>query len=185
MSKYEEVKYNDLKKLAKERNLEATGTKEDLIARLEANDGGEAVETPAPEVKGDSEQGAVTENETNVAAPEAPQEATVSPQEEKVAEKDADRALRADAKKMKENLDKQPKVRLMIPFEAGEKPESGKKVPFHVNLNGYAMDFPRGEFIDVPEQVAQVIFERMESEGRIGEQWRIDRDASKQEALNG
>ena len=71
----------------------------------------------------------------------------------------------------------------MIPFEVGENPENGKRVKFHVNLNGYAVEIPRGIFVDVPEQIADIIKARLESEGKMGSEWRLDRDPKQQEAL--
>lgn len=179
------MKYNDLKKLASERGLEASGTKEDLLARLQDADGAGAP-APAPNApEGDSNEGAAS----NENAPKAPAEPTpaektvITPAEEQGETRKAERQLMTDARKMKEHLEKQPKVSMMIPFETGENPEQAKKVPFHVNMNGYAMDFPRGVYVDVPKQVAELIKERLESEGKIGSQWRVDRDASKADAL--
>lgn len=164
------LKYNELKSLAKEKGLDASGTKEDLLARLNGAgiNGGE--------VEDDTEDGSA--DETPVTAPAAPKAVN-----EAVEEKKAEKALRSDAKAMKEALEKQPKVSIMIPFEVGENAEQGKKVPFHVNVNGYKMDLDRGVYIEVPKQIADMIKERLESEGKIGSQWRIDRDANKQSAL--
>lgn len=172
MNNYDEMKYNDLKSLAKERGLDASGTKEDLKLRL---------------VEADGDAGADTKVETP-AEPKAPAETgekstVITPMQEKAEEKKAEKALRNDAAAMKKALDAQPKVSIMIPFEAGENPEQGKKVPFHVNLNGYAQNYDRGRYIEVPQQIADIIKERLESEGKIGAQWRIDRDSRKQEAL--
>ena len=178
MSKNDKVKYNELKSLAKERGLDASGTKEVLIERLEAADGGGA---PAPAPEATPAEAAPAADATPV-EDEAPSTVT-TPQQEKALEKTADRQLRRDAQEMKEALEVQPTVSIMIPFEAGESPENGKKVPFHVNLNGYKKDYPRGEYIDVPRQIADIIKERLESEGKIGEQWRLDRDPKKMEAL--
>lgn len=165
------LKYNELKSLAKENGLDASGTKEDLVTRLK-----EAGVTGASEKSdgGDTEPDEVVEN------PEPAKKPAVN---EAVEERKAEKALRNDARAMKANLDAQPKVSIMIPFEVGENPENGKKVPFHCNLNGYALDIPRGVYVEVPRQIADMIKERLESEGKIGAEWRLDRDPSKQEAL--
>jgi hypothetical protein len=165
------LKYNELKSLAKERGLDASGTKEELVARLSGAG-----------VTGASEQsdGGDTEPAETVEKPVSAKKPAVSEQAE---EKKAETSLRNDARAMKAHLDAQPKVSIMIPFEVGENPENGKKVMFHCNLNGYAMDIPRGVYVEVPRQVADMIKERLESEGKIGAEWRIDRDAEKQEAL--
>ena len=124
-------------------------------------------------------------DENNAGAPAEGSEApTQEPKvDETVEDRKAAKALRTDAAKMKAHLDKQKKVSMMIPFEAGENPEQAKNIPFHVNLNGYVLNIPRGVYTDVPEQVADVIRERLESEGKIGQEWRIDKNPNKQAAL--
>jgi hypothetical protein len=190
MSNYDEVKYNDLKKLAKERGLDASGTKEVLKERLIAADGAGAPApapadaTPAPVAEGSQDPAPAEAAPAAPATPaDEPAPTQTTPAEEKALEKSATRQLRKDAQKMKEHLEAQPKVSIMIPFEAGESPENGKLIPFHVNLNGYKQDYPRGQYIEVPKQIADLIKERLESEGKIGEQWRLDRDPKKMEAL--
>lgn len=179
----ETMKYNELKALAAEQGLDASGTKEDLIARLkDAGVGSNASTASSEESEGNKGGNAEIPHETPQS--EARQSTIISAAQEQVEEKKADRALRESARQMKEHLEKQPKVSIMIPFEAGENPENGKKVPFHVNLNGYAMNIPRGVYVQVPQQVADVIKERLESEGKIGSQWRIDRDQNKLNALS-
>jgi hypothetical protein len=175
----EAMKYNELKAAAAELGLSASGTKEDLTARIK-----ERIGAPNNAGQGDSQSGNASQ------APAPLQEGVSAPKpltqaQERAAESKAERALRTDAQKMKAHLESQRKVSIMIPFEVGENPENGKKVPFHVNLNGYAMDLPRGQYIDVPEQIAEIIKERLESEGKIGSQWRVDRDANKADALAG
>lgn len=171
-TKLEDMKYNELKALAKDSGLDASGTKEDLLSRLK--EAGINGVVPTDDAEGDSATETVEE--------------TAQPAEPKVNEQAEDRkaetALRTDAAKMKAHLDKQPKVSIMIPFEVGENPINGKNVPFHCNLNGYALDIPRGIYVDVPRQIADMIKERLESEGKIGAEWRLDRNADKQEALS-
>ena len=176
-----DLKYGDLQKLAKERGVDASGTKEVLLARLQETDG-----TATKETEGDAPEETKEPEAKTPAANEAatPADTGITPQQERVEQTKADQALRSDVQKMKDHLAKQRKVSIMIPFEAGEKPDQARNITFHVNLNGYAMDLPRGKYIDVPEQVADVIKERLESEGKIGAEWRIDRDESKAEALS-
>jgi hypothetical protein len=50
-------------------------------------------------------------------------------------------------------------------------------------MNGYRFQIKRGTFVEVPEQVANMIKERLESEGKIGRNLRIDRDQNTLEAL--
>ena len=130
----ETMKYNDLKALAKERGLDATGTKEVLQTRLKEAAGQPA--TPADE----SDTPPADTTAPVAAAPATPADepapTQTSPVQERALEQTATKALRKGAQEMKDALDKQKKVSIMIPFEAGESPESGKLIPFHVNLNG-------------------------------------------------
>lgn len=177
-SNIDTMKYNDLKALAAEKGLDSSGTKEDLIARLK--DAGVAGNSNASS-EGDNDG---NKGDENAESHQPPQGRPLNQAQERAEETKADRALRQSALEMKKALEKQPKVSIMIPFEVGENPENGKKVPFHVNLNGYAIDYPRGQYIEVPKQVADLIKERLESEGKIGSQWRIDRDPNKATALS-
>lgn len=59
------------------------------------------------------------------------------------------------AAKMKEALALQPKVRIKIPLEQGEKMGITKSVI----LNGYRLNIKKGVYVDVPEQVAEVLGE--------------------------
>lgn len=57
------------------------------------------------------------------------------------------------AEKIKKILLTQPKVRIMIP-----KPESEKGYfPHSVTINGYRLDLPKNVYLDVPEQVADMV----------------------------
>jgi hypothetical protein len=58
------------------------------------------------------------------------------------------------AERMKANLESQPKVRIMINLEGKE--VRGKSVET-VILNGYRLNIPKGVYVDVPQQVADVI----------------------------
>lgn len=54
---------------------------------------------------------------------------------------------------MKQALLAQKTISILIPTDPGSDP----KVPFPVNLNGYRLDLPTNTYIDVPEQIAEVI----------------------------
>ena len=114
---------------------------------------------------------------------EATDEPEVPVEKETVSESDVEKSLRADQKSMKAHLDAQPKVSIMIPFEAGVAPETAEKIPFVVNINGYRLSIKRGTFVQVPQQVAEIVQERLESEGKIGSQFKISNDPAKIEAL--
>ena len=59
------------------------------------------------------------------------------------------------AAKMKEILLSQKKVTILIPLDAGSDP----KVPYSVTLNGYRLDLPVNTYVEVPEQVANVVMD--------------------------
>ena len=153
---YSEMTYGELKASAKERGLSSVGTREVLLERLT---GSEPVETP---------------EERNEVLPKkgAP-----------VSEREVEKAWKSDIQKMKDHLAKQRKVAVMIPLELGVSPEQAEKIPFVVNINGYRLSIKRGVFVDVPEQVAEIVKERLQSEGQIGRELRIDRDTVTAEAL--
>ncbi|MBI5402486.1 MAG: hypothetical protein HY959_03735 [Ignavibacteriae bacterium] len=57
---------------------------------------------------------------------------------------------------MKEALAKQPKRSIMIPLEPNEK----KGLAFEtVQLNGYTYQLMKGVYVEVPEQIAQIIMD--------------------------
>lgn len=56
---------------------------------------------------------------------------------------------------MKKRLAKQPKVRILIPLEEKEKQGS----TFSVTLNGFRLNIQKGVYVDVPQQVADVVME--------------------------
>lgn len=57
------------------------------------------------------------------------------------------------AEQMREKLKAEPKVRVMIPLAPGEK--SG--VTQSVILNGYSLYIRKGEYVEVPQSVAEVL----------------------------
>ncbi len=161
--------YAELKATAKELGLPATGTKEELLERLEGATPAETPEEPETETSEETEE-----------EPEAPVEPAPKA---KVTDREVEKQWRGDAQKMKDHLAKQKKVSIMIPLEVGVAPEVAEKIPFVVNMNGYRFQIKRGVFVEVPEQVADMIKERLESEGKIGRNLRIDRNQNTLEAL--
>lgn len=170
MSNYSEMSYTELQKAAKEAGIPANQTKDELIAALEATGDAEPAEKTAPEAE--------PEQPAEEAAPEP-----ATPKANRVSDADVAKAHMTDAQKMKKHLDAQPKVKVMIPFDAGVDGSVAKKIPFIVNLNGYRYEIQRGVFVEVPQQIAEIVMERLESEGKIGEEFRLDRNADKQAAL--
>lgn len=176
-----EMEYHEMKKTLSELGLNAVGTKVELTARLQGYVQGSAAQTPP------------TPDAPPVEPPVAPPVAQTPPesnaeltarQANPTEERKASKALKEDQKRMKAQLDAEPKRSVMIPFMPGEDTEEAKKVPFHVNLNGYAVDYPRGVLIEVPESHYNMIQERLESEGTVGNQWKIGADPKRQEALS-
>jgi hypothetical protein len=67
-------------------------------------------------------------------------------------------ALGSKAQAMKETLSKQPKVRIFVPLASGEK----QGVTQSVILNGYPIYIRKGTYVDVPQQIADVLQIKME-----------------------
>lgn len=179
---YDEMAYNDLKKLAAERGLNSSGTKDELKARLVEADGGTPLD-PSADPAAPTEPAAPA---PVTAAPVAPAPRPIAPRPAAPSKSgDTDVKMRTKAQMTKAHLDKQPKVMVFIPFEQGENPKQAVKIKFHVSINGYSFDIPRGTAVQVPEQVAQMVAERLESEGKAASRaGRIDDDPAKQEALS-
>lgn len=188
---YSEMEYAELQAAAKALDLPANGNKETLLARLEEHaakngsaDGGEG---DTGEEGGDAgNEGDTGEGEGEGEGDEGGDTGETDPEptpKAKVTDREVEKQWRGDAMKMKAHLAKQKKVSIMIPLEVGVAPEVAEKIPFVVNMNGYRFQIKRGTFVEVPEQVAEMIKERLQSEGSIGREHRIDRDQSTLEAL--
>ena len=183
---YSEMKYNDLKALAASRGLDSKGTKEELVARLAEADGAGAGSGEGGDTTPPAPTPSVTESEESDEKP-----VVLPPAVERKEQAKADKEYRTDQMKMKAHLDAQPLVSIMIPFDSGEKPEQAKNIPFTVVLNGYRYENPvgfggiqRGVRVSVPEQIAEIVWARLESEGKVGSNLRIDRDSKVQDALS-
>lgn len=61
------------------------------------------------------------------------------------------------AKAMRDKLASQPKVRVLIPLAPGEK----EGVTQSVVLNGYPMYIRKGDYVEVPQSVAEVLEAKM------------------------
>lgn len=82
-----------------------------------------------------------------------------------------DQAYKNKARRMKEQLEKQPKVKFLVPLEPGEKKGSIEVVI----MNGYRMNILKGEFVDLPEQVAEDLARRYKLTSEAGKNLEIDR----------
>lgn len=83
------------------------------------------------------------------------------------------------AERMKKNLLSQPKIRMIIPVEPKESPNIRKSV----TLNGYRLDFPKNTYIDVPEQIAEVLRVSLQQTEQALAMNRIDGNTGKENAL--
>lgn len=169
---YDAVAYNDLKKMASQRGLDSKGTKDELIARLTEADGG----TVPPEGGTGTPPKIEDETPRDMVEEEAPSPVRAT--------SDLDKKYMTKAMLTKKALESQPKVMVFIPFEAGENAAEAAKIKLPVNINGYQFDIPRGVAVNVPQQVAEMIRERLESEGKAGRSARIDASEDRQIALS-
>lgn len=129
--------------------------------------------------------------------PPATIEAAVDP----IEERQIDKQWKAKAQRMRSLLLEQPKVRILVPTEGQEKngvvshvtwDEQRKVSVLHlhevhemqvhmggavqpVTLNGYTVLIPKGDYIEVPEQIAQTIQEKMQQTTRAGANMLLDR----------
>lgn len=102
-----------------------------------------AKKTVAPDTTGEADSGSAASVEAK----------TAKPAEKADIKKDFDATV-ADTKAL---LDKQPKVKMFVPLENGE--PAGTILP--VNINGHRYNVPKGQTVDVPQTVAEVIAESL------------------------
>jgi len=85
-----------------------------------------------------------------------------------------------DVNNMKAKLDKQPKVKFFCPLSPGE-PNGSTEI---VQINGFKMTIRKGQFVNVPEQVADILAEHYGLESPIEQQHNLDyQDEDTQNAL--
>ncbi len=108
-----------------------------------------------------------------------------TPEENKFTEK----RWRSKAERMAKHLEKQETIRVLIPLEANEKVGvvkekivHGIKIFEHVSgaiwsktFNGYTVIYPKGTYVDVPEQIADNIREEYSQTEAAGRHLRLDR----------
>ena len=83
------------------------------------------------------------------------------------------------AERMKKQLLLQDKIRMLIPRQ----PDEDKTIDLSVTLNGYRLDFPKDTYIEVPEQIAEVLAESLKQTNIALSKNLIDGDKDKEEAL--
>ena len=152
---YQTKKTAELRKLAEERKIQNWEDLErkDLIAALKKADTPKKV---SPK-KGERAASSFKKEE------KAPAESPESPKKE--AQDDEPRIITgfmgshvpagSKAAIMKEKLSHQPKVKIYIPLGQGEKFGG----TLSVILNGYRMNILKGIYVDVPQQVADIVIE--------------------------
>lgn len=172
--------------------LEETGT--ETSNEVEETETDEVEEKPVAKAKGKA-----TKTSKPAKADEEVEEADTDTEVKPLIEREAPRTrvansieaqMSADAKAVQAKLAKQPKVRIFIPLGIGEK--KGKHATESVTINGYRMVLPKGEYVTVPQGVADIIEEHynMSPENtEMGEQYRLDKPRFKDgmstdEALN-
>jgi hypothetical protein len=115
--------------------------------------------------------------------------ATLNPPKDPKEEKDTEKAWQTKADKFSKHLEKQPKVRVLIPLEVGEKVGNVKKIKIkgimqyrHISgavwsktFNGFRVILPKGIYTEVPEQIADNIAKELDQTQRAGEHLKIDR----------
>lgn len=60
---------------------------------------------------------------------------------------------------VKERLEAQPRVRVRIPVPQGMDPDKARKLLVPVQINGYTFQINRGEWVEVPQEVANILSE--------------------------
>lgn len=83
------------------------------------------------------------------------------------------------AERMKAYLLAQPKVRMFIPRPQGE----DQTILQSVNLNGYRLDLPKQTYLEVPQQVAEVLMESLQQTEKALAQFTVLGDKDKESAL--
>lgn len=116
---------------------------------------------------------AMEKMETKVGdVPEVEKVATINERPNPVEDREVNKRWRNKAERMKAHLNSQKKVRILIPLEPNEKPgvvewrtdKNGNEYQVHISgaletvqLNGYKYFIPKGKYVEVPEQIAEVI----------------------------
>lgn len=116
---------------------------------------------------------------------------TLEPKIDIQEEKKIEKKWLSKAENMRSVLEAQPKVRIMIPLDPKEKPgvvnlvynpKTGRKEQVYVSgavhpftNNGYKYLVPKGIYVSVPQQIADMIEERFGQVSEVSERLLIDR----------
>ncbi|TRZ50993.1 MAG: hypothetical protein D4S01_05740, partial [Dehalococcoidia bacterium] len=133
------MKTAELRKMAEEKEIEGWEemNKKDLLVALQ---GGDQDDTPSTSPK-------ATQDDSEVPEPEAPKVEGDGIKESHV-------PVGSKAELMRDKLSKQPKVRILIPL-------GDEKIgaTFSVIINAYRLNIKKGVYVDVPQQVADIVME--------------------------
>lgn len=116
---------------------------------------------------------ALTASEKQFLGPQQPMVAPVN--DEAYYKEESDKK----AHKMKSILDAQPKVMTLVPLAPGENAESWE----YVGINGYPIWIKKGVYVEVPQQVAQILAESYNLTYAIGKEHLIDARKDRLDAL--
>lgn len=72
-------------------------------------------------------------------------------------------------------LAKEPKVNFIIPLADGEKPGASEIV----NINGYQLTIKKGEMVEIPKSVANILADHYRFTMNAGANMRVDRNEVK------
>ena len=84
---------------------------------------------------------------------------------------------------LRESWAKERKATIMVPLKPGE--ERIKPIPMaYANINGVSIKFPKNEYVELPESVAQLFLDSENQTNRAISSLRVDLDNEKTEALS-
>lgn len=108
------------------------------------------------------------------------EEAEEKAEKKETRKQQTEEAVKSDVQIMKETLDKQPKVSFMIPLSEGENEGDYETVC----LNGYSMKIKKGEMVELPKQVAEILADSYKIQMTAGSDKLISRSKEAEEALS-
>lgn len=92
----------------------------------------------------------------------------------------SEKQLLSDIELTKRNLEAEDKVMFLVPLAVGEKPGAVHEC----FVNGYKYEIKKGVMTQIPRSIAVMLGIHYQIESEAGSGFRIDRDPSKQNALD-
>lgn len=170
-----EISYAALKKYAASIDVNASGTREELVLRIKEKWSSQDSQKQEDQEDAPMESSSSVEQLIDLVAKQQAQinqlsekisqlseapKSNVAARPDNVAQKHADKK-----ESMRKQLESQKRITVMIPLEGKEKPGT----MFSVILNGYPIYIPKGVYVEVPQQIADVVQESQQ-QTRIAEQ---------------